>query len=474
MALIGNYHDLDNTKTTTTSSSLSPITLCWKNLCYNVYEWQRSGKNNLCDFPKRQPKSILNHLNGHVRLNSLNALLGPSGAGKTSLINCLTGNIPVNGKLSDDTEIYLKKYARKSLNNNEKIPLFGIVPQFVQEIIFSHFTVEEILYYAFCFKNPYHQYKHVDDCIRSTMDELMLDQRIRTTSFEKCSGGEKRRIAIAQELMSNVDSRPIFLFIDEPTTGLDSESASLVIQCLQRLSKQNPITVFVSIHSPSHAILNHFDKIFILAKDGLCIYSGRPNILRLYLKQVTKIELNDEISPIEKYLAIASNGIEDVHVKQLADNVIHDQQNHLMNMASDPNQNLNNYESIPNGLPHYRKSFNFVDLSTQLQRLFRLIFIVDIRILMGIILLQTISITTFTSIVDKNILDLNGCVSNEWSMKNNTCDEHLNEERLTSVYFILQTVYIIGIIGISAGLLAILSIEYLKVVRNEYLNGMMV
>ncbi|XP_027202263.2 uncharacterized protein LOC113796233 [Dermatophagoides pteronyssinus] len=466
---------MDNHLESSSSSTSKPITLYWKNLCYDVYEWQQTNDNRYClNYPKRQPKSILNCLNGSVCLNSLNALLGPSGAGKTSFINCLTGNISINGKLSRDTEIYFNQKLCSPKSTRKQTPLFGLVPQFVQETIFGRFTVEEILKYSFCFKNPSyhhqngHQFDHLDNCIRTTMNELMLDERIRRTRFEKCSGGEKRRIAIAQELMSDSDSRPMFLFIDEPTTGLDSESALLVIRCLQRLSKNNPITVFVSIHSPSQAILNHFDKLFILAKGGLMIYSGRPNSLPSYLKQVTGIEMNDDISPIEKYLSIASNGIDDDNVKQLANSVINDQYEYSLPMNDKQSMN---YQSIPNGLPHYRKSFYFQDLFIQFKRLLRLLFIVDVRVFIGIIILQTIGAASFISIVDKDILDIDGCASSDVLMKNITCNDHLNEERLTSLFIILQTVFLISIIGISTGILAILSIGYLKVVRNEYLNG---
>ncbi|KAH9512080.1 ABC protein, sub ABCG [Dermatophagoides farinae] len=284
-----------------------PISLCWKNLRYEVDEWC------MIDGWKasRKRKVILNRLNGSVRLNSLNALLGPSGAGKTSLINCLTGNVPAKN-ISSETEIYINKEIIAKSSNS----LVSFVPQLVHEIILGRFTVLESLYYAFCFKNPAHNQGRAYQHIHSTIQELMLNPKVLQTRFENCSGGEQRRVAIAQELMS-IESKPPFLFIDEPTTGLDSESALVVMKCLQRLSEQNGITVIVSIHAPSSDILNMFDQLYIIAKGGVCIYSDHPDRLRPHLNQITGISLNEEDSPIQEYLRIASNGIDDEQVRKL-------------------------------------------------------------------------------------------------------------------------------------------------------------
>ena len=272
-----------------------PISLCWKNLRYEVDEWCMIDGWK----PRRQRKVILNRLNGSVRLNSLNALLGPSGAGKTSLINCLTGNVPAKN-ISSETEIYINKEIIAKSSNS----LVSFVPQFVREIILGRFTVLETLYYAFCFKNPAHNHGRAYQHIQSTIQELMLNPKVLQTRFENCSGGEQRRVAIAQELMS-IESKPPFLFVDEPTTGLDSESALVVMKCLQRLSKQNGITVIVSIHAPSSDILNMFDQLYIIAKGGVCIYSDHPDRLRPHLNRITGIALNEDESPIQEYLRIA-------------------------------------------------------------------------------------------------------------------------------------------------------------------------
>ncbi|OTF74825.1 ABC transporter sub-family G-like protein, partial [Euroglyphus maynei] len=283
-----------------------PIALRWKNLRYEVNEWHFDNDHSWIGWPQRHRKVILRRLNGSLRENSLNALLGPSGAGKTSLIKCLTGNVS-GSNMTSDTEIYMNRAILDQHRMNKRMSLVGSVPQSVHEIVFGRFTVNELLHYAFRFKNPFGQRHRANEHIVHVMEQLMLDPRILDTRFEQCSGGEQRRVAIAQELMS-IELTPPFLFVDEPTTGLDSEAALLVMQCLQRLSANNSLTIMASIHAPSSEILMLFDHVYILAKGGVCIYSGQPNLMRSYLRQTLQLEIDADRSPIEEYLRIASNG----------------------------------------------------------------------------------------------------------------------------------------------------------------------
>ncbi|OTF83853.1 hypothetical protein BLA29_008023, partial [Euroglyphus maynei] len=189
---------------------------------------------------------------------------------------------------------------------NSRVPLVSFVPQSVHEIIFGRFTVEEILYYAFRFKNLYENRHKAKAHIESTVEELMLDPKILRTPFVQCSGGQQRRVAIAQELMA-YESKPPFLFVDEPTTGLDSEAALIVMECLRKLADHNPITIIVSIHAPSSEILSLFDNLYILAKGGVCIFSGPPDDMSFRLECVQQHQIANDRSPIEEYLRIANN-----------------------------------------------------------------------------------------------------------------------------------------------------------------------
>ncbi|KAH7642902.1 hypothetical protein HUG17_9593 [Dermatophagoides farinae] len=438
-----------------------PISLCWKNLRYEVDEWFMVDGWQ----PRRRRKVILNRLNGSVRINSLNALLGPSGAGKTSLINCLIGNVPAKN-ISPDTEIYINSEIITKSSNS----LVSFVPQFVHEIILGRFTVLETLYYAFCFKNPAHYHGRAYQHIQSTIQELMLNPKVLQTRFENCSGGEQRRVAIAQELMS-IESKPPFLFIDEPTTGLDSESALVVMKCLQRLSTQNGITVLVSIHAPSSDILDMFDQLYIIAKGGVCIYSDQPDRLRSHLNQITGIALNEDDSPIQEYLRIASNGINDEQVRKLTQESVQQDHQRLTAQFSKFEKEECPFASIPKGIPHYSRKFRSSDLWTQFRRLLRLTFIADVRHIIGILILIIITLITYTSITNKDMVIPRGCIPFNIEHLNQTCQNKLKEDRLIGTLIMLLFLIILLTFSLGIAMYSLMTVNFMKILRHEYRTG---
>ena len=93
----------------------------------------------------------------------------------------------------------------------------------MHESIVSSMTVGHILHYAYRFKNGGRGREAVASHMDTVMAQLMLPRDLLGRQFGQCSGGEQKRIAIAQELMALTP--PTFLFVDEPTTGLDSAAA---------------------------------------------------------------------------------------------------------------------------------------------------------------------------------------------------------------------------------------------------------
>ncbi len=78
------------------------------------------------------------------------------------------------------------------------------------------------------------------------------------------SGGERKRTSIGVELLTN----PAMLFLDEPTTGLDSATARQVIELLQMLSGKG-VNVISTIHQPSSEIFNLFDNLLLLVRGNI-------------------------------------------------------------------------------------------------------------------------------------------------------------------------------------------------------------
>lgn len=100
------------------------------------------------------------------------------------------------------------------------------------------------------------------------------------TDCGRLSGGEKKRLSIAQELLNN----PPVLFLDEPTTGLDDLSGSQVMELLRKLAHGGR-TVICSIHTPSAKIFEMFDHIYVVAK-GQCIFQGRGENIVPYVETI--------------------------------------------------------------------------------------------------------------------------------------------------------------------------------------------
>ncbi|XP_043827418.1 broad substrate specificity ATP-binding cassette transporter ABCG2 isoform X2 [Dromiciops gliroides] len=98
--------------------------------------------------------------------------------------------------------------------------------------------------------------------------EKVADSKVGTPFSRGVSGGERKRTSIGMELISD----PSILFLDEPTTGLDSSTANAVLLLLKRMSKQGKTIIF-SIHQPRYSIFKLFDSLTLLAS-GRMIYHG--------------------------------------------------------------------------------------------------------------------------------------------------------------------------------------------------------
>ncbi|CAG2101395.1 unnamed protein product [Medioppia subpectinata] len=159
-----------------------------------------------------QNQCILNEISGRFDFETINALMGSSGSGKTTLIKCL--NASNRYELSDKSEIYV--------NKSVKI-VSCFISQEQSDSLIGGLTVKEALLYAYGVKNSCHKFG-VNERVFELMDELLL-RDVCDNRIERCSGGERKRIAIALELTSETAANVMFL--DEPTTGLDSNAAHI-------------------------------------------------------------------------------------------------------------------------------------------------------------------------------------------------------------------------------------------------------
>mmetsp|Transcript_26637 Transcript_26637/g.37500 ORF Transcript_26637/g.37500 Transcript_26637/m.37500 type:complete len:718 (-) Transcript_26637:201-2354(-) len=185
-------------------------------------------------------------IKGPVRLckGKLNAILGNSGCGKTTLFKLILGIqeevVPFQAQVIEKRAI-LKK--RKDV---------GYCPQF--DPLIEGLTIKELLDTATQLANEHDEVKNLLNEFELTVHE--------NKTISELSGGLKKRVSIAYELAHN----PKYLFLDEPTSGLDSALAEKVmIQLHQRTTKEKPLTVVAVIHQPSEEIMKKVDWILLLA-----------------------------------------------------------------------------------------------------------------------------------------------------------------------------------------------------------------
>lgn len=195
------------------------------------------------------------------------AIIGSSGAGKTSLMAALCRRI--RGKI--EGKFYVNDLpAKKNLISS----VTGFVPQY--ETAVAVLTVEEHLYFVAVLKlGRAMPQREKEERVENVIKRLGMIN-LKQTRIKNLSGGERKKLNLAEELMRE----PLFLFCDEPTTGLDSYNSKSVMQSLKRLTasddsdNSNKRAVICSIHQPSSEVFNYFNYI-ILMDTGSIVYFGR-------------------------------------------------------------------------------------------------------------------------------------------------------------------------------------------------------
>ena len=182
------------------------------------------------------------------------------GAGKTTLLNYLCGKMLANNLRSDGHTFVNGKSTKESRNY---LQFTAFVQQ--EDILLETLTVQECLEFASKLKfssDPKQRKAKVEDLLEEL--ELKDARDIRFGGIRKrgrlLSCGEKKRLSIAVELITN----PSLLFLDEPTTSMDTFTAEKIISIICKLQQQGR-TIIATIHQPNTEIFNQFDQLMILS-----------------------------------------------------------------------------------------------------------------------------------------------------------------------------------------------------------------
>ncbi|CAN0916438.1 ABC transporter G family member 28, partial [Linum grandiflorum] len=272
------------------------IEVCFKDLTLTL-----KGKN----------KNLLRCVTGKLSPGRVSAVMGPSGAGKTTFLSALTGKAPgcsvsgmvlVNGK-AEPIQAYKK--------------IIGFVPQ--DDIVHGNLTVEENLWFnASCrlsadLPKP-DKVLVVERVIESLGLQLVRDSLVGTVEKRGISGGQRKRVNVGMEMVME----PSLLILDEPTSGLDSSSSQLLLKALRREALEG-VNICMVVHQPSYTLFRMFDDLILLAKGGLTAYHGPVKKVEEYFAGLGII-VPDRVNPPDYFIDILEGILKPstgVHYKQL-------------------------------------------------------------------------------------------------------------------------------------------------------------
>lgn len=233
--------------------TVSKSNIVWRDLSYYVIV---NGKK----------KQLLNKVNGYSKPGTLTALMGSSGAGKTTLMDVIAGR-KTGGIIEGEILVNGKPKENKSFNR-----LTGYVEQ--TDIHLGTATVREALLFSCKLRNNDNlsakdQEAWVDEVIDLLELTDIAHRVIGDVISPSLSPGQMKLVTIGVELVTN----PVFLFLDEPTSGLDSRAAYVVMKVVKKISLTGRC-VICTIHQPSAELFHLFDRLLLLKSGGHVTYLG--------------------------------------------------------------------------------------------------------------------------------------------------------------------------------------------------------
>lgn len=240
----------------------------WENIEYSLVV--TDSKNSKFLRKSYEEKKILKSLNGSAESGQLLAIMGPTGCGKTSLLNVLAARVPNGG--SANFKLAGKISVNGSPRNDED---FRRVSAYVlqDDKLYPHLTVFETFLLAAHFylsDDVTLEAKHslVEDVISELGLVKVRDTIIGDDKIRGVSGGERKRANVGVQLISD----PAVLLLDEPTSGLDSFQALAVMESMKALAMNGRLVVCV-IHQPRSSIFDMCDQLLLLS-EGHAIFQG--------------------------------------------------------------------------------------------------------------------------------------------------------------------------------------------------------
>src|SRR5436190_6794214 len=212
-------------------------------------------------------KVLLDHVSFKALPGDMIALMGPSGAGQTTLLLTLNGYMPPSsGQVRINGEDLYAIYA--ALRGS-----IGYVPQ--DDIVHPELTVWEAVRYSAKFRlPPDYSEDEIERRVQTTLAQLGLENvahlEIGKPEKKVLSGGQRKRVNIAMELVTD----PVIMFLDEPTSGLAADDTTALVDLLAKLARGTGKTIIATIHQPAKDEFEKFNLALVLGTGGIPMFYG--------------------------------------------------------------------------------------------------------------------------------------------------------------------------------------------------------
>mmetsp|Transcript_14704 Transcript_14704/g.32159 ORF Transcript_14704/g.32159 Transcript_14704/m.32159 type:complete len:649 (-) Transcript_14704:1948-3894(-) len=272
-----------------------------------LYSAVGKEKNNALQFnisftvpTKKGERTIVSRASDVVTSGQTLAIMGPSGAGKTSLLKVLTmdapggtstGSITLNG-----TPLTADRFKRRC----------ALVAQ--EDHHWAFLTCRETIRYAadlFMPLSTEEKDREVESLLHKMGLESCADTLVGNAFMKGLSGGQMRRLSLAVILLKTLD----VIILDEPTSGLDAASAASIMSFISELTKKEKFIMIFTIHQPSTSVYNSFDRIMLLSAGRMAFCGDRDYVLPYF--ESIKTPVPAQTNPAEFMLDLVNKDFSD-------------------------------------------------------------------------------------------------------------------------------------------------------------------
>ncbi|TPX32917.1 hypothetical protein SmJEL517_g04083 [Synchytrium microbalum] len=213
-------------------------------------------------------KQLLAGVSGYVKPGESLAIMGPSGAGKSTLLDVISFR-KTTGEWTNDVRLNGAPLTRREfIQNNGYVTSDDLLP--------PELTTREALEFCAALRLPEswtaeERRARVDDVLTLMQLNYVEHNKIGSALVRGLSTGERKRVNVAVEMLPVAS----VLFLDEPTTGLDSATGRAIIENVNEVVRLRKLACIATIHQPSYTVLSQFDNLLLLCPGGKTCYFGR-------------------------------------------------------------------------------------------------------------------------------------------------------------------------------------------------------